>query len=100
MSDYSRNNLPEESIEETRRKKMEEFRRSADRSAIRGEYDYSGDTPSADYTSYEKTRTAIPKSGLSAIPKKRSNSKKKKKSRSKKAKRSATAASSRWYGCR
>ena len=54
MSDYSRNNLPEESIEETRRKKMEEFRRSADRSAIRGEYDYSGDTPSADYTSYEK----------------------------------------------
>ena len=54
MSDYSRNNIPEESIEETRRKKMEEFRRSADRSAIRGEYDYSGDTPSADYTSYEK----------------------------------------------
>lgn len=39
MSDYSRNNIPEDSIEETRRKKMEEFRRSADRSAIRGDYD-------------------------------------------------------------
>ena len=41
MSDNSRNNIPEDSIEATRRKKMEEFRRSADRSAIRGEYDYS-----------------------------------------------------------
>lgn len=39
MSDYSRYNKPEESIEETRRKKMEEFRRSADRNAIRGDYD-------------------------------------------------------------
>lgn len=41
MSDISRNNLPDESIEETRRKKMEEFRRSADHSAIRGDYDLS-----------------------------------------------------------
>ena len=39
MSDISRNNRPEDSIEETRRKKMEEFRRSADRNAIRGDYD-------------------------------------------------------------
>ena len=48
MSDNSRNNIPEDSIEATRRKKMEEFRRSADLSAIRGEYDYgekSADTP-------------------------------------------------------
>ena len=39
MSDYSRNNIPEDSIEETRRKKIEEFRRTANRSAIRGDYD-------------------------------------------------------------
>ncbi len=38
MSDTSRNQIPEDSIEETRRKKMEEFRRSADRNAIRGDY--------------------------------------------------------------
>ena len=37
MSDTSRNNFPEDSIEETRRKKMEEFRLTADRNAIRGE---------------------------------------------------------------
>ena len=49
MSDYSRNNRPEESIEATRRKKMEEFRRSADRNAIRGDYDteYKGYEPDA-----------------------------------------------------
>lgn len=41
MSEFSQNNIPEESIEETRRKKMEEFRRSADRNAIRGDYDLS-----------------------------------------------------------
>ena len=40
MSDQSRNNYPDEfNIEATRRKKMEEFRRSADHSAIRGESD-------------------------------------------------------------
>ena len=39
MSDTSRNRIPEDSIEATRRKKMEEFRRSADMNAIRGEYD-------------------------------------------------------------
>ena len=38
MSENSRNNIPEDSIEATRRKKMEEFRRSADRNAIRGDY--------------------------------------------------------------
>lgn len=50
MSDFSRNNIPEDSIEATRHKKMEEFRRSADRSAIRGEYDGadSADTPVGD----------------------------------------------------
>ena len=37
MSDTSYNQIPEESIEETRRKKMEEFRRFADMNAIRGE---------------------------------------------------------------
>ena len=37
MSDYSRNNIPEDSIEATRRKKIEEFRRTADRNAIRGD---------------------------------------------------------------
>ena len=41
MSDFSNNYYPEDSIEETRRKKMEEFRRSADRNAIRGDYDLS-----------------------------------------------------------
>lgn len=46
MSDTSRNNRTEDSIEETRRKKMEEFRRSADRNAIRGAYD-------DDYNGYE-----------------------------------------------
>ena len=67
MSDYSRNNIPEDSIEETRRKKMEEFRRSVDRSAIRGEYeaveeeppvaddyDADGDEYGSDYSLYEK----------------------------------------------
>lgn len=54
MSEPSRNNFPEESIEETRRKKMEEFRRSADRSAIRGDYDFGGDAYSSDYSSYQK----------------------------------------------
>ncbi len=39
MSDISRNQIPEDSIEATRRKKMEEFRRSADMNAIRGDYD-------------------------------------------------------------
>lgn len=43
MSDNSRYNNPENSIEETRRKKMEEFRRSADRGAIRGDYDSDRD---------------------------------------------------------
>lgn len=54
MSDYSRNNKPEDSIEETRRKKMEEFRRSADRNAIRGEYDteyYGDDSDMREYDS-------------------------------------------------
>ena len=55
MSDNSRNNIPEDSIEATRRKKMEEFRRSADRNAIRGEYDYvaEADTGSADLSAEE-----------------------------------------------
>ncbi len=39
MSDHNLNNYPEDSIESTRQKKMEEFRRSYDQSAIRGEYD-------------------------------------------------------------
>lgn len=48
MSDFSNKYNPEDSIEETRRKKMEEFRRTADRSAIRGDYDFSrfDDAPS------------------------------------------------------
>jgi len=37
MSDNPRTPIPEDSIEETRRKKMEEFRLTADRNAIRGE---------------------------------------------------------------
>lgn len=56
MSDI-RNNIPEDSIEETRRKKMEEFRRSADHSAIRGEYDLSGyEEPSYDdFSNFEES---------------------------------------------
>ena len=49
MSDQSRNNYPDESnIEATRRKKMEEFRRSADHSAIRGESEYGYDGGNSD----------------------------------------------------
>lgn len=44
MSESSRNNRPDDSIEVTRRKKMEEFRRSADHHAIRGDYDDGGRT--------------------------------------------------------
>lgn len=39
MTDYTPNNLSEDNIEETRRKKMEEFRRTFDQDAIRGAYD-------------------------------------------------------------
>lgn len=56
MSDKS-NRYPEESIESTRQKKMEEFRRSFDQKAIRGEYDddggygeYSDETSSTRYS--------------------------------------------------
>lgn len=57
MSERSNRN-PEESIESTRQKKMEEFRRSFDQKAIRGEYDddapsyqaYSDDTSSTSYS--------------------------------------------------
>ena len=57
MSDKSNRN-PEESIETTRQKKMEEFRRSFDQKAIRGEYDddlggygeYSDETSSTSYS--------------------------------------------------
>ena len=48
MSDTSRNNFPEDSIEETRRKKMEEFRLTADRNAIRGEAAPEAPAPAAD----------------------------------------------------
>lgn len=57
MSEPSRNNIPEDSIEETRRKKMEEFRKTADRNAIRGDYDFGDDDRPPEYTSYQK-RTA------------------------------------------
>lgn len=52
MSDNPRNPIPEDSIEATRRKKMEEFRLTADRSAIRGEYesDASASAPAAETT--------------------------------------------------
>lgn len=56
MSDKN-NRYPEESIESTRQKKMEEFRRSFDQKAIRGEYDddggygeYSDETSSTRYS--------------------------------------------------
>ena len=39
MTDYIPDYMPEESIEETRRKKLEEFRRTYDQDAIRGAYD-------------------------------------------------------------
>ncbi len=56
MSDYSRNNIPEDSIEETRRKKMEEFRRNADLSAIRGETSTpTAEKPAADYSSFSQS---------------------------------------------
>lgn len=41
MSDYPQNNMPDDSIAATRQKKMEEFKRSIDKSAIRGDYDAS-----------------------------------------------------------
>ena len=53
MSDNTHNHIPEDSIEETRRKKMEEFRRSADRNAIRGDYDFADDY-FVDDSSYRK----------------------------------------------
>ena len=46
MNEYTPDNYPaspDDTIEETRRKKMEEFRRSFDQSAIRGEYDIDSD---------------------------------------------------------
>lgn len=57
MSDKN-NRYPEESIENTRQKKMEEFRKSFDQKAIRGEYNdddtsytaYSDDTSSTSYS--------------------------------------------------
>ena len=59
MSDISRNNLPEESdIEATRRKKMEEFRRSADHSAIRGEYEPGGDELYSDSSAPQRRSAA------------------------------------------
>lgn len=46
MSDYSPYNIPEEeSVEETRRKKMEEFRMSYDQNALRGEPDIPAQAP-------------------------------------------------------
>lgn len=39
MSDYTPDHMSEDSIEETRRKKLEEFNRTFDRNAIRGAYD-------------------------------------------------------------
>ena len=48
MTDYTPNFTPEDSIEETRRKKLEEFKRTFDPDAIRGEYDEPA--APADYT--------------------------------------------------
>ena len=44
MSDYTPNDFSEENIEETRKKKMEEFRRSYDKSALRGDDGYDLDS--------------------------------------------------------
>lgn len=44
MTDYKPENTPSENIEETRRKKLEEFRRGYDPDAIRGEYDADEDS--------------------------------------------------------
>ena len=43
MTDYFPDRTPEESIEETRRKKLEQFRRTYDQDAIRGAYDVDED---------------------------------------------------------
>lgn len=53
MSDNPRNFSSEDSIEETRRKKMEEFRRSADHRAIRGESADAGYEEPVDYSAFE-----------------------------------------------
>ena len=55
MSDNPRRFSSEDSIEETRRKKMEEFRRSADHAAIRGEVSSDGYEKPTDYSAFEPT---------------------------------------------
>ena len=56
MSDNPRNYSSEDSIEETRRKKMEEFRRSADHRAIRGEaVDDGGYEEPVDFSAFEES---------------------------------------------
>ena len=47
MTDYTPNHSSEDSIEETRRKKLEEFKRNFDQSALRGDYDVDASYPSA-----------------------------------------------------
>lgn len=53
MSDNPRRFSSEDSIEETRRKKMEEFRRSADHAAIRGETSNDRYEEPTDYSAFE-----------------------------------------------
>lgn len=61
--DFTPDNIPEASIEETRRKKMEEFRRGYDPDAIRGEYDAAAPAEEPDESSpttmvYERSESS------------------------------------------
>ncbi len=83
MSDFSqKNNYSDDSIESTRKKKMDEFKRSYDHNAIRGEYDTDGTKkPYAgiNYSSFDSmdldspTRTAYSKDNSSLKRRKKNN---------------------------
>lgn len=55
MSDISRNNIPDESIEDTRRKKMEEFKSAMDHNAIRGNYEDASGRRTGSYSDASST---------------------------------------------
>ena len=72
MSEDPRGNIGSDSIEETRQKKMEEFRRTFDPSAIRGDYD---DVPAGSAGSYAEggSVTSYSTDGSSLKRKKKTN---------------------------
>ncbi len=73
MSELSPNRFSEDFIEETRRKKMEEFRRSVDHSAIRGEYDAENADPYANFAPAESAGSDESDSGSQRASRRRRN---------------------------